>query len=409
MPARTNVLTGVIIEPTILERPKYQSKEVFGEMNTGSVLYFDVPVLHYTQDTSISQNASQWYPPYFYDPNTKLLRLTASVDLGDTTMSLDLSNGSIVTRDYPVNYGGNYISDVPDNFERGHFAGGILSNEELQGLILLPDINFYTVGNVVSFIAPITIYFVNSCANANKDRFTWRFGDDTTSNDINPSHIYDMPGIYSVTLEAYNNTDPAFWSSVTKNNFISILTPSIVSSFNRNTNVVHLSLTDPLAGNVVFTATSTITLGDPTIDPSYGVLTYDWTFGDGGTGGNETIINHNYTIPGNYTVTLITRNNKYNISNTKTQTACIAVIAPEIYANFSADITSGIHSLSVTFTNSSTTGPVNYDWDFGDGAVSIDTSPVHIYSEAGVYTVTLTVKSGIYSSTMTKTDYINIT
>ena len=405
MPARTNVLTGVIIEPTILERPKYQSKEVFGEMNTGSVLYFDVPVLHYTQDISISQDAFQWYPSYFYDPNTKLLRLTASIDLGNTIISLNLSNSSIVTRDYPVNYGGNYISDVPDNFERGHFAGGIFSNEELQGLILLPSINFYTA--VVSAIAPFTIHFINSCANATS--FTWSFGDGSpTSNDINPSHIYDMPGKYSVTLQAYNN-DPAFVSSVTKNNFISMSIPTIVSSFYQNTNIVHLSLTDPLAGNVVFTATSTITLGDPTINPSYGVLTYDWTFGDGGTGGNETIINHNYTIPGNYTVTLITRNSKYNISNTKTQTACVTVIAPEIYANFSADITNGVHPLSVTFTNSSTAGPVNYDWDFGDGTVSTDTSPVHTYSAAGVYTVTLTARSGIYSNTMTRTDYITVT
>ena len=104
VPARTNVLVGVLIEPTILERPKYQSKEIFTEMNTGSVLYFDVTASH-----------------YFRDYNTKLVRLTESIDFG-LSASMDLSYINLPNRIYPVNYGGDSIADTPDLYERGHYV-----------------------------------------------------------------------------------------------------------------------------------------------------------------------------------------------------------------------------------------------------------------------------------------------
>ena len=46
---------------------------------------------------------------------------------------------------------------------------------------------------------------------------------------------------------------------------------------------------------------------------------------------------------------------------------------------------------TVTFTNESTiTGTVTYAWQFGDGATSTETNPVHTYDLKGEYTVTLT-------------------
>jgi hypothetical protein len=46
-----------------------------------------------------------------------------------------------------------------------------------------------------------------------------------------------------------------------------------------------------------------------------------------------------------------------------------------------------------TFTNTSV-GATTYAWDFGDGNTSTSTSPVHEYSAAGTYTVTLTATNG---------------
>ena len=58
-------------------------------------------------------------------------------------------------------------------------------------------------------------------------------------------------------------------------------------------------------------------------------------------------------------------------------------------SNFSSNVTEGYAPLNVQFTDLSenTTG---WHWDFGDGANSSDQNPLHLYSNAGIYTVNLT-------------------
>ncbi len=53
----------------------------------------------------------------------------------------------------------------------------------------------------------------------------------------------------------------------------------------------------------------------------------------------------------------------------------------------------------VTFTNNSTNA-LQYSWDFGDGTISDQKDPVHVYTGVGTYTVTLTVFDGCRESTM---------
>ncbi len=48
----------------------------------------------------------------------------------------------------------------------------------------------------------LTAIFINSSMGANT--FTWDFGDGNNSNDINPIHVYNASGIYTVTLTAFN-------------------------------------------------------------------------------------------------------------------------------------------------------------------------------------------------------------
>jgi PGF-pre-PGF domain-containing protein len=62
-------------------------------------------------------------------------------------------------------------------------------------------------------------------------------------------------------------------------------------------------------------------------------------------------------------------------------------------ADFSSDVTSGNAPLTVIFKDRSTGDPTEWDWDFGDGNVSTEQSPVHTYISAGTYTVKLTVSN----------------
>lgn len=73
---------------------------------------------------------------------------------------------------------------------------------------------------------------------------------------------------------------------------------------------------------------------------------------------------------------------------------------------FSASPTTGYEPLKVTFTDKSTGSPTSWKWSFGDSTYSTTKNPVHTYSKAGKYTVSLTVKNAAESSTVTKTGYI---
>ena len=143
--------------------------------------------------------------------------------------------------------------------------------------------------------------------------------------------------------------------------------------------------------NVKFTDTST---GSPT--------SWFWSFGDGSKSylQNPT---HKYSKTGVYTVSLKIKNAKG--SNTVTKTEYIKVVTKPV-AEFSATPTSGKASLNVKFTDTSTGTPAAWKWDFGDGSKSFLQNPVHKYSKAGTYTVSLTVKNAQGSNTKTISGYI---
>jgi hypothetical protein len=62
-----------------------------------------------------------------------------------------------------------------------------------------------------------------------------------------------------------------------------------------------------------------------------------------------------------------------------------------LLADFETAIVDGGSPLVVQFTDSSTGTPTTWLWDFGDGETSIEQNPTHTYTEAGDYSVSLTV------------------
>ncbi|WP_141706425.1 PKD domain-containing protein, partial [Methanosarcina sp. A14] len=89
------------------------------------------------------------------------------------------------------------------------------------------------------------------------------------------------------------------------------------------------------------------------------------------------------------------------------KTKYIKVVTKPVAA-FSASPTSGKSPLNVKFTDKSTGTLAAWKWDFGDGSKSFAKNPVHKYSKAGTYTVSLTVKNTAGINTKTISGYITV-
>ena len=135
-------------------------------------------------------------------------------------------------------------------------------------------------------------------------------------------------------------------------------------------------------------------------------ISWSWTFGDGGTSSAQNPA-HIYQIPGAYTVTLTATN--ADGSDEETKTGFVTVNGYPPVANFAGTPTSGNVPLTVTFTDTSTNTPTGWAWTFGDGGTSSEKNPVHQYTAAGTYTVTLTATNAFGSDGETKTGYITVT
>jgi PKD repeat protein len=80
----------------------------------------------------------------------------------------------------------------------------------------------------------------------------------------------------------------------------------------------------------------------------------------------------------------------------------------EPVAVFSAFPLSGVAPLSVNFTDGSTGSIDTWYWDFGDGDISSERNPTHVYEVQGTYSVSLTVTGETVSDTEAMIDYITV-
>jgi len=231
---------------------------------------------------------------------------------------------------------------------------------------------------------PLEVTFADESSNA-PTSWLWAFGDGTTSTAQHPVHTYATAGSYTVTLTAANADGS---DAEIKTDYITVN-----------------ALAPPGAG---FSATPTsgklpleVTFTD---ESSNAPTSWAWTFGDGATSTAQHPV-HTYGGAGTYTVTLTATNDDGTDAATKTDYIIVSDLAPPV-ANFSATPTSGTLPLEVTFTDESSNAPTSWSWAFGDGATSTAQHPVHTYSTAGTYTVTLTATNDDGTDAATKTDYI---
>lgn len=130
---------------------------------------------------------------------------------------------------------------------------------------------------------------------------------------------------------------------------------------------------------------------------------WSWDFGDGGSATVQNPI-HVYNVSGIYTVTLTAMQGASAF--VAQQTNYISINS--IHADFSASPRGGAAPLAVAFTDLSSGGATAWTWNFGDGSVSAQQSPVHIYMNPDLYDVTLTVANSGNSDVKHKLAYVRV-
>lgn len=195
--------------------------------------------------------------------------------------------------------------------------------------------------------------------------WAWDFGDSSTSNQTNPSHIYSAQGNYqiclTITTAAACTSTFCDWVTVGGGTGCS-------ASFTANVSP---------SGGMVFTNTSS----------PLNVLCY-WDFGNGTTatsfGSNS--VTSQYNANGVYLVCL-----------TITDSMCTDTYCDSILVGGSIGCAANFQYIpdsagtTVSFFGGSVGGATTWQWSFGDGTSSTSQNPVHTYATTGTYTVCLTI------------------
>jgi PKD repeat protein len=244
-----------------------------------------------------------------------------------------------------------------------------------------------------SGLIPLNVQFTDN-STGTPTAWNWNFGDRTANSTAqNPAHLYSTAGNYTVTLTVTNSAGS---NTIAKSNYIKATAPTTVKPPVIYFWASRTSGTVPIT--IGFTDASTNT---PTA--------WYWDFGDG-TNSTLKSPRHTYTSAGTYSITLTASN--AGGSATKTRYNYITLTGTTTQkpvASFTSNVTSGKVPLSVLFSDTSTGSPTAWNWNFGDGTANATVkNPVHVFSKAGVYTVTLTASNSAGSSTIKKSSYITV-
>lgn len=196
----------------------------------------------------------------------------------------------------------------------------------------------------------------------------WDFGDNVTSTDVNPTHIFTSSSVVN-TVKLTVTDDKGCSSTFTEN---VVVYPKAVPSFQKNISCPN-------------TASHFFGNHTPSNVP---VVGWKWFFGDGDSADVQTPA-HVYTQGGKYTVTLITETDKGCKDTFKEDE-----IVPEIpVAKFGYTGANVGDQFQFFDSSSIKTGFISRrSWAFGEGsAFSSAINPIYTYTDTGVYTVSLVV------------------
>lgn len=311
-----------------------------------------------------------------------------------------------------------------------------------------------TAAPVADFMADQTltcsgcVQFTDQSQNA-PTSWLWNFGDNTTSTLRNPNHCYITAGTYTVTLTATNTIGANVRTRtnyIVYNNVVPVAatcSPATtayccdygITRFMLGT--ISKTSLDGQAGYEDFTCGSRtqLTEGVPTTISitTGGTTAHDtrvWLDlnNDGAFTANEllyTALNRvnpigNLTVPGSAPKNVPLRLRVLadfvggssgpctspQLGQIEDYTVTVLPNTNPPVAAFTSDYVLGECQNPVQFTDQSLNAPTSWLWNFGDGSTSTQQNPVHQYTTAGVFNVTLTATNAFGSNVSTRNGYV---
>ncbi len=206
--------------------------------------------------------------------------------------------------------------------------------------------------------------------------YYWDFGDGKNSTGTQPSHAYELPGKFDVSLTV---TSPFGTDTLTKSQYIWVR--GLIPSF----------ITIPSGWAMVNTP---VTFMDTSLG---GTEQWRWDFGDGTIEDSPTYMTtHTYTETDTYPISLTVKNweglqetirQEITIVN-KTVPQGVDFEVPELQYSGKAPFDVQFEDKTPAQSN-----VIERFWEFGDGTNSFEQAPTHRYEKPGQYTVTLTVRN----------------
>lgn len=242
--------------------------------------------------------------------------------------------------------------------------------EELIEVFAMPVANF--TADTLQGCQGLEISFTNTSLSTDALACAWNMGDGTMLSVCDPVHVYTASGDYDVQLTV---TTPNGCVDDTLATALVQILPMPQPAFS----------VDPAQGCIPFVVRF------DNLTPGATSLGSEWDLGNGEQS-TTTNAQATYTDPGTYTVSL-TMTNGLGCAATITYVDTITA-NPLPVVIFTVEPDTGCVPLSASFqqlTDPTLTGTCL--WSFGDGAVSTNCSPQHLYTVPGVYDVALQVTS----------------
>ena len=207
-------------------------------------------------------------------------------------------------------------------------------------------------------------------------QWNWNFNGQGTLTIQNPSFTFNSTGINPTTLTVTSNNGCS--NSTTLNVMVNPL-PQIIFG-------------NPAAGCA---PNMCVTFANTSIISSGAITSWLWNFGDNSS--STSIIpshcyeNTSYSFIQNFDVTLTAISDK-QCATSLTQPAMITVY-PKPLADFDFNPTNAdIYDNEITFIDKSIIAS-SWNWNLGDGGLSLENNPIHVYQDSGLYWITLTIEN----------------